>query len=257
MSELSRHNQAREDFDAGWVIEQVDMQGAITAGKGNYKRIVLPGEFLNESSFQQKPFPNTAIRIYARKEHASVHTGFYYLFGTTIAEDNPSMLVRLYFNVKPEGSAGLVGELSALFNKYSIPFSFKCLHHPSLYTRADAAVLYFDKRYSDIIFRLLPAIYSRHSKWFNEDTPLFTRRIARGLAFAENPFHQQESFGTHISKMITQGMLHCFNQEIPKKAWAAEVISNIKERHGYRDIETLYLNPGSVYPYHFPIIAEQ
>ena len=254
VAELRAENNSTEQFDPGWTIEHVDTAGNIIAGKTNYKRLIYPGEFVNESSFHQKPLVNTVVKIFARKEHNDLHGGFYYLFGNTIAEDNPEQLVRIYFNVTPDGAKRLLRKLSRCFKKYQIPFSFKCLYHPSLYSRADAAVLYFEKRYSHFIFRLLKDVYESIQPMAGDCVPLFTRKLAPGIGFAENPLNPEESFGTHTSKMIAQGMMHSFTNNLPQETWYNEVISNLEIRHGYKDIEQLYLNPGTKFPYVFPEI---
>ncbi len=252
---LSSANSSQERFDTGWVIEQVDLQRQVIAQKGSLKRAVYPGEFLNESGFHQMPVANGEIRLVARKEHKDGHTGFYYVFGSTLGEDNYDQFVRIYFNLQAEGAAKLVEVITQQLNGHQVPFQFKCLNDPTLYTRCDTAVLYFEKRYSDIVFYLLPDIYVQVKNSLNEETPLFTRRLAKGMAFAESPLKQDESFGTHCSKMIAQGILQALQKNLGKQAWPAEIAETIRQWHGYTDLETLFLNPGSQYPYSFPQLS--
>ena len=49
-------------------------------------------------------------------------------------------------------------------------------------------------------------------------------------------------------------MMHCFTNNLSLETWHHEVISNLEKRHGYKDIEQLYLNPGTKFPYVFPEI---
>ena len=252
---LSKSNTSEESFDAGWMIEQVDMQGQITAQKGNLKRLVYPGEFLNESSFHQKPVADTMIRMIARKEHKEANSGFYYVFGNTLGEDNFDQYVRIYFNIQAEGAAKLVNTITSILNEYEVPFNFKCLNNPVLYTRCDTAVLYFEKRYTDIVFYLLPEIYPPIKAFLNDGTPLFTKTLGKGIAFAENPFKQEESFGTHCCKMIVQGIMEALQKKLPKQKWTEEITKCILQRHHYTNIEVLYLNPGTKYPYSFPSLS--
>ncbi len=253
---LATANRSEERFDRGWAIQHIDMAGQITARKGNLVRILHPGEFLNDSGFGHKPVAGESVRIYCRKEHREPGTGFYYVFGNHPGEDNHTQLVRLYFNIKPEGAALLVQEISTQLNQYQLPFSFKCLNHPAWYTRRDSAVLYVEKRYSDMVFQLVTGIYNRLKKYMEPSVPLFSKKLARGLAFAENPLNEQESFGTHCCKMITQGMMAAFNKKIPHDKWVNEIKYAIEQVHHYPNWEQLYLNPGSVYPYRFPKFNE-
>lgn len=252
LNSLSQHNLSVELFDEGWIIENIDMQGLITAKKGNLKRNVFAGEFLNNSTFHQKPLPNTGIRLIARKEHKDVGAGFYYVFGNTLGEDNSDQLVRIYFNIQPGGAPVLIENLTGQLNSLLIPFNFKCLSHPHYFTRCDTAVLYFDKRFSHLIFDILQTIFPGIKQYLNCDTPAFTKALSPGIAFAENPLKQDESFGTHCSKMIVQGILKAYTANLPKQQWFDEVKTVVEQHHKYNSIDTLYLNPGTKYPYHFP-----
>jgi len=255
MESLSLANNFYEYFDEGWTIEQVDMQGQITAQKGNLKRLAYAGEFVNAGGFNQKPVEHTAVRMIVRKEHKDVNGGFYYVFGTTLGEDNYDQYARIYFHIQPAGAAVLINKITTVFNEWLLPFNFKCLNNPNLYTRCDASVLYFEKRYSDSIFYLLPEIYQSVKKHLNEEIPLFTKKLGKGIAFCENPIKQEESFGTHCCKMIGQGIMQAFQKNINKQSWVEEIKNNILQNHHYPDIEKLYLNPGSNYPYSFPALS--
>lgn len=251
---LSQANQSVERFDSGWTVHHIDMQGQITARKGNYMRVVYPGEFVNETGFSRKPGEREMIRLFSRKEHRDPSTGFYYVFGNNPGEDNSSQLARLYFNIQPAGATLLVKEISTELNKYNIPFSFKCLNHPAWYMRRDSAVLYIEKRYTGFVFRLITGIYSRLKKYMEDSIPLFSKKLAKGLAFAENPVKSDESFGTHCCKMITQGMLAAYHKKVPREKWPMEIKYTIEQVHHYPDWEQLYINPGSQFPYTFPVI---
>ncbi|MDQ6815725.1 MAG: T3SS effector HopA1 family protein, partial [Bacteroidota bacterium] len=248
----SHYNTSLERFDAGWCVDQIDSQGIITATKCNYTKNVYAGEFLNDSIFSHAPAVNHQIRLLVRKEHKDPEAGFYYAFGNTVAEDNTDQLVRVYFNISAAGIMQLVKSVTEILNMYSLPFSFKCVNHPFFYTRCDVAVLYLEKRYSNMVFFLLGEIHEAVRQYLLADIPLFTKQLAKGIAFAENPLKIDESFGTHISKMITQGIMNAINKNAGKQFWVQEIKMNIEQHHQYADLETLYLNPNSKYPYAFP-----
>lgn len=252
MNDLSQQNLSQEHFDAGWMIEYIDTQGQIISKKGNYTRSVYPGEFLNDSRFHHLPATQQQIRLFSRKEHKDVSTGFYYIFGNTITEDNADQLVRLYFNINPDGIRLLIALITQLFNDYQVPFEFKCVNHPYFYSRCDAAVLYFEKRYSSIAFLVIQEIHKQIKQHLLPQTPLFTKALAEGIGFAENPKKTDESFGTHISKMLAQGIMNAIIKNAPKQYWVQEITTNIEVNHKYKNIEVLYLNPDSKYPYNFP-----
>lgn len=249
---LSAHNTTVEGFDEGWVIENIDMQGQVLARKGNLKRIAFAGEFVSSSMFHQKPIVGSTIKLIARKEHKDPSAGFYYVFGSTQGEDNMDQLVRVYFNLKPEGAASLILLLTRHLNEQQIPFSFKCLQHPFYYTRCDTAVLYFDKRYASNIFNVLESQLPSLKGIFKDDIPAFTKKLGIGIAFAENPTKADESFGTHCSKMIAQGIMNAFTKGLPPQQWFEEIKNTIEQKHGYANLEVMYLNPQTKFPYQFP-----
>lgn len=255
LNNLSKHNRSAEGFDEGWMIEHIDMQGQIIARKGNLKRQVFAGEFISTSMFHQKPSVHAGIKLIGRREHKDPNTGFYYVFGNTFGEDNTDELVRVYFNIKPEGAPVLIEQCTSVLNEWQVPFSFKCLQHPVYYTRCDTAVLYFDKRYSPVIFEALKEIYAAIKTYLNNECPAFTKALAPGLAFAENPVKADESFGTHCSKMIAQGIMNAYTKNQPKQEWFNEIKITIEQKHKYPSMEILYLNPETKYPYSFPDLS--
>lgn len=252
INRLSAHNRSAEGFDEGWTIDNIDMQGQVIARKGNMKRQVYAGEFISTSMFHQRPMLHAGIKLINRKEHKEPGAGFYYVFSNTAGEDNVSQLVRIYFNIKPEGAPVLIEQCTTILNELQVPFSFKCLQHALLYTRCDTAVLYFDKRYSPIVFEALKEIYKGVKDFLNTDCPAFTRVLAPGVAFAENPVKPDESFGTHCSKMIAQGIMNVFTRNQSKEEWLNEIKITIEQKHRYPSIDVLYLNPETKYPYSFP-----
>lgn len=254
---LSAHNHSYEGFDEGWVIGNIDMQGQVTASKGNLKRQVFAGEFISSSMFHQKPVVNAGIKLIARKEHIDPGAGFYYVFGSTLAEDNMDQLVRVYFNIKPDGAPLLIKELTLQLNELQLPFTFKCLQHAFYYTRSDTAVLYFDKRYSPLVFDTLGRMYPVIQPYLNPDCPAFTKQLGPGVAFAENPVKQDESFGTHCSKMIVQGIMNAYTKGLPKQQWLAEIKNTIEQKHQYKSMDVLYMNPSTRYPYQFPTLTDK
>ncbi|MFN8290240.1 MAG: T3SS effector HopA1 family protein [Chitinophagaceae bacterium] len=249
---LSASNRSTEGFDEGWTIENIDLQGQIMARKGNLKRQVFAGEFISTSMFHQRPLLHAGIKLISRREHKDPGAGFYYVFSNTAGEDNPGQLVRIYFNIKPEGAPVLIEQCTTILNELQVPFSFKCLQHPFYYTRCDTAVLYFDKRYSPVVFEALKEIHASVRSYLQPDCPAFTRVLAPGVAFAENPLKAEESFGTHCSKMIAQGIMNAYTKGLPRQEWLNEIRITIEQKHKYASMDLLYLNPETNYPYSFP-----
>ena len=87
---------------------------------------------------------------------------------------------------------------SPRLNRYQVPFRYKILSYSGVYTRADAAVLFFAARYYQIIARLLPRIRPRRDRICVRDA-LLTRPLHDGIGLAEDPGNG-ESFGMHRTR---------------------------------------------------------
>src|SRR5262249_56861618 len=90
-----------------------------------------------------------------------------------------------------------------------VPFRFKCLSYSELYDRYDAGVLFVGRRQWDIAVLLVRELYERVREHLRPETPLFTKRIAPGLALAEDPGNG-ESFGTSRCRLVAEGLWHAY-----------------------------------------------
>jgi hypothetical protein len=247
---LQAANLSIESWDKNWLVDSIDQMGVITIKKGNYLRNAYAGEFIKEDFSHRHVSKGERIRLAVRKEYSDNSQVFYYFFGDTIAEENSQSLVRFYLNLQPEGSPLLIRKTTALFNKYLIPFQAKCISDPCRYNRTDPAVVYLDKRYFKQGIEMLLDIREELKIYFREHCPLFTKKIAEGLSFAENPPGQKSSFGTDRCTIIAQGIVYAFMQQLPKTEWLKAVLLQIEQK-GY-SLQKFYLNPGSHFPYSFP-----
>jgi hypothetical protein len=102
---------------------------------------------------------------------------------------------------------------------------------------------------------VLQTIWPSMKGYLNKDCPAFTKALGPGVAFAENPMKADESFGTHCSKMIAQGIMNAYTKGQPKEYWFTEIKNTIEKKHGYASMDTLYLNPQTKFPYQFPKLS--
>ena len=246
-------NTSIETYDCGWVVEGIEHGCNVLVRKGGNKRYTYAGDFLRENFTQGQLQPGDSVNIRIVPEYdllPGTMEVFYFVVGETLLENNNSAIVRVYFNLMPDGVAPLVAWLSQTMNRYNIPFQFKCLNRPDLYTRCDAGVLYIDKRYFNFVSELLLGSYSIFKIRLKHQVPMFTRIIAPGIGFAENPFSPTESFGTSRCKIIAQGIVDAWKEKQSKDRWIDFILETIYAN--YLQPEALYLNPNSKYPYHFP-----
>jgi hypothetical protein len=135
---------------------------------------------------------------------ADIQPGFYHALGETISDyDEFEDLLRVYWNIAAEGAVPLLAAVAREFNRFCIPFRFKCGQVPEVYERRDCAVLYFHRVYFPLASQLVARVHVEVAGWMREGVPLFTQSLARGLAIAEDP---GESFGKNRCAILSECM---------------------------------------------------
>lgn len=247
---LSAANASRERWDPGWQIQQTLPSGQIVVGKGAITRIVWPGEFHSHGPPGIPPGPGTVVSLFSPKESRTMQPGFYFAFGEALPDQQDEFgIVRLYWHVQGSGAARLLGGLTQALNRFRIPFRFKCLLAPGHFDRTDAAVLYVSKRYYRIAAELLVDLYRTERSLFTPATPLFTKQLADGLGFAEDPMNG-ESFGMNRCRLFAEGVCNAHAQGVRAPEAILQVVEAQFDAAGI-SLDRPFLNPGSVDRYEF------
>ena len=242
-------NCGRPSWDEGWRIDQLLDGGSILARKAGAARSFLPGEFLTHRGIGSGPEPTAKISIFVPVGSTELQAGYYYAFSETVSDfDESEWTVRLYWNVTREGAPRLMEAITRDFNRFQIPFRFKCANKSSDYPRRDAAVLYVHARYYPIAASVAESIHEQVRAGLNVDTPLFTRRLADGLALSEDP---GESFGENRMRILAAAILACRGQGVEQHI---EELRRQFEQRGL-SFEQPWLNSGSIdrYPFPYPL----
>jgi hypothetical protein len=242
---LSRANQSKGKANEGWLNVQAENDGTIYAKKDRFYRLLKPGQYLYQQSPVQLGLGHREIKV--ANEREGLHNGFYYAYGDKHEADQNTFAVRVYFNLYPKGAAKWIQLITEQFNHYQIPFIAKCLAHPDLFDRADTAVLYLNKADYNFAANLLPAIIQELDSVLADAIPLFTKRMAKGVAFAESPPVTHESFGTSRCQILANIIASLVQNNVPKSAWLGSITKTFISLNFKMD--ALYLNPGSQYPY--------
>ena len=247
---LSAANASRERWDGGWQIQQTLPSSQVVAVKGAITRMVWPGEFLGHGPPGLPPRPGTEISLFAPRESRTMQPGFYFVFGEALGDqEEETSLVRFYWHVDTAGAAPLVAGITQALNPFAIPFRFKCLAMPELYERSDAAILYLAKRYYRIAAELLPEIYPAVRPFLGTSIPLFSKRLADGLGFAENP-KTGESFGMSRCRLVADAICSAHARGIDTAEGRLHEIATSFAAAGL-SVERPYLNAGSADRYDF------
>ena len=250
LRELSEANSSQERWDSGWQIYQTLPSGQILAHKYGIMRMVWPGEFMAHDGFGMAPRVGANISILVARESRTMQPGFYFAFGETVTDQQDDYsIVRFYWNITDSAAPGLIRFITQRLNRFQVPFRLKCLSLRTQFKRADAAVLFLGKRYYRITAELLVDVYQQVRGNLKPETPLFTRRLAAGLGFAEDPGNG-ESFGMSRCRIVAEGLWSAYTKGLPtQQARLQEVIAHF-EKNGIA-LAHPYLNARSIDHYEF------
>jgi hypothetical protein len=247
---ISAANTSRERWDAGWQLMQTLPSGQIVAVKGAMTRLAWPGEFHGHGPPGMQLVPGTEISLFAPRESRASQPGFYFAFGEALADQQDDYgIVRLYWNVTAEGAASLVGAITPALNRFAIPFRFKCLFAPELFDRSDAAVLYVAKRHYRIVAAILPDVHQAVRAKLRSVTPLFSKPLADGLGFAEDPGNG-ESFGLSRCRLLAEAACRAHQGGLDSAEARVEEVIRAFAGAGL-SLDHPYLNAGSSDRYEF------
>jgi HopA1 effector protein family len=250
MNGLSAANQSTESWDPYWTVASTDPSGIVYVQKNGLLRTLVAHEWKPEQPLNGPLQVGASVSVLNGKERRDLQPVFYYVYGKAYMPQGIS-LGRFYFNVDPYMIAAFIKQLTTDMNRVQVPFLFKCLNHPLLYVRTDSAVLYIEKKYFSITARILQNIIGTNPQFFKATVPLFTKPIADGVAYAEDPGNGK-SFGMFWSEMVAEGMIKAHEKGITQSADILPLVLVEFEKNGV-DITQPYLRSNSLYPYDFSI----
>jgi hypothetical protein len=248
---LARANQSRDRWEDGWQVLQSMPNGQLIARRGAITRMLSPGEFVNLNGSGMFLAPGSSVRVYVPRESRTVQPGYYFAFGETLPDScDEFSMVRFYWNVSAEGAADLLQLVSMELNLWQVPFRFKTGVQPEMLRRCDSAVLYTLRRCASFTCELVLEIRKRIEGRLRAEAPLFTLRLAPGLAFAEDP-GTQESFGMSRCRMLAQGIWLAHEQEARSTEERLAIVEQHLRSEGI-SLARPWLNPGSADDLAFP-----
>jgi hypothetical protein len=236
--QLSASNRSTESIQEGWQVKSNFSNGYLELTKGLVTKIIAQTSLINSDT---APTIGTIVTIKLPKEDRYRQPTFYYVFSNQNISDF-SKKTRIYWNINSAGASLLIACITQKLNYYNIPFIFKCLSHPDLYFRRDAAVLYIENQALVMVMELLPAIIEVVKDYLEEDVPLFAYKFKKGIGIAEDP-DTNESFGMHRMAMVAETII----DNIPNKYTAENMVAQIAIHFEKKGINpaTPFLNKGS------------
>ena len=179
--------------------------------------------------------------------------GHYIILGRPLADLRHGRQLRFYWNIEAEAAPAFLTAIGTGLDRRRIPFQAKVPADPKGYGRADCGVLYLDDEEAAAAIDLVQSVHAAISPHLRPATPLFARRLAPGLAWAEGP-PGGESFGMQRCRLVAEGLVQAF--ERGARTAQARLGAVLERMRSYGlDLDAVERNPGTHYPYPFERFA--
>lgn len=204
MAALSAANNGRGTWEPGWRIEEIDDEGRIGVRREEVTFWTTPQGVRTRN---RRLRPGDFCRVWVGKEMRNLVPGFYFAYGNgDVGErDVQDRLVRFYWHLTPGAAVPYIATATSTLNALGIPFRTKVLSDPGAYVRADAGVLYVERRYYAQVAGAVVSIHRALAAQLRPEPPMFTKCLAPGLGLAEDP-HNGLSFGQSRCHLVVQGL---------------------------------------------------
>ena len=246
IARLSEANRGRGTWEPGWTIRGVDGDGRVAVEKDGLTFWAERDRLRPGAAEVGEIAPGARCRVKVGKELIELQAGFYIAIGDGEGdeeEDGGDVLVRLYWHLTSAAAVPFVGLLTGRLNDLGLPFRMKTLSDPRAYRRADAGVLYLGKRHYSAARAEIVASYHTLADRIRPATPLLTKRLAPGLAVAEDP-GGGASFGQHRCTLVARALWRAFEHGRRSPRERLETVAAAFRQEGL-DPHRPYLAPGS------------
>ena len=242
MSErLAAANSGRGCLDPAWRVVGAEA-GRLIVARDGLRLWVLPETVVHGGP--GAPSEGSEVSVRLAPDAPNFSPGYYMVLGDHgLDPDSPRLLDRFYVHLRPEGAEELVRRATGRLNGAGLPFRLKVVDDPDGYDRRDTAIFAFQRKDRD---RAVPEVLRLRdgiAPFIAPGIPSLTRRVAPGVAFAEDP-GGGESFGADRSRLIAEALVtaHEAGLTVPEERLAAV---GRRLREAGTSIEAPYLGPDS------------
>jgi len=242
---LEAANPGQSRVSRGWIVETLEAEGAICAVKGLRHRMASVGEFQSVGFVSQPVSPGTEVEIHVPHESTEILPDYYFVLGQTLNDQFATFeTVRFYFNVSTELTIQMLAPLVSALNLYQVPFEMKCPNNPRAYTRPDTVVLYVRKQHAVLVTEILLEATEDLRDRFEDQVPLFTKRLARGIGQADDPM-TGASFGQSRCRLVAEGLVLAWLTQVESAEQRYECVRQRFETAGL-DLQRPWLGTSQV-----------
>lgn len=236
--QLSDRNCGKGYFDFDWKITAKQNKKLLLAEKDGLTLHLNPKRHLSPDLKNPQPGDIIAIRL----PHNRIESEFYVAVGDAGLINDTAATISVYFNIDPQGAIALMEKLTEYLNKQIIPFEFSVLINPEDYQRYDAAILRLEHQdYKKIESSLKEIVAATRLSHFQPQTPLFTKPIAPGVSFAEEPLTEPYDFGLNRCQIIAEALITAWTQKQRSPKAKINLIQQYFTQQGV-DLKRPYLN---------------
>jgi hypothetical protein len=183
--------------------------------------------------------PGDAIAVTQLVEWMDEATGFWCArsWGDTLT----GPLVRVYWSVRSDQAGFVLSDVTDSLDGLQLRYSLKCPALASGYARVDSFVVYLEAETWKSASHALKAVAKRARSHLRSATPPLTKRIAYGMAFAEDP-GDSLSFGESRCRALAPGALSLLGADGPPRHERLAILSMSLQTAGI-DVKRPWLNP--------------
>jgi HopA1 effector protein family len=237
---LSRANSGTGSRESGWTVARTEDDGRLVVQRHGLSLWARPDEVVGGEMS-----PGSEVSVKLPPELLRLSPGFYMALADEELDAEP--IVRHYWHLSSSGGAVLVAAGTRALNGAGLPFRLKVLVDPAGYSRCDAGVLYTPRRLQAEVAGLLPALLADVAAHLRPGTPALTKRLADGLAVAEDP-PGLDSFGMHRCGLLADAMVRAFELGAHAVPERLALVERHFDEQGVA-FDRPYLNAGSVDDY--------
>lgn len=199
---LSNANSGAGQWSGGWSAVKKPKDGSVVVRR-NGLTLRVPASDVRTGAGTSVD----TVSVKLPKESLNMSPGHYLaLSDTGFATNNSDNIIRIYWNLLPEGAAVLVRQLTQQLNDRGLPFQLKVINSARPVARCDTAVLYLSARDFGRAEPVLRMVYRMLSPWLRPAVPSLSLPLGRGVSFAEDPLNGQ-SFGQHRSRLLAEAII--------------------------------------------------
>jgi len=244
LEEMAKANTGTGCFDPGWRV--VAQQAAyVSVVRGGLQIRIRATDCVFDGNARRNGEQMVSLRLPNALRNAS--PGYYLALGDEQLPNDSAGLLRFYWHVTSSDAAKLMHSVTSALNAKHVTFRFKALTNEADYTRCDSAVLYIQCVHYKAVRPLLEQIYWEIGPRLHPQVPVFTKELAPGLGFAEQP-PSGNSFGMERCRVLAEGMIQGYELRRTSDDERLQVVLRHFEGAGVSPAAP-YLNPGSADTY--------